>query len=99
MAKDLNRVVQGASVSGDEEVRPINPVFLRRLVTGSVRGSPRMGLEGWWSSPAGVTARSIACSGHAGGSNKCALHNTVRENDRGIPPRCISCDTEYRSAP
>ena len=63
------------------ELPPMPPTFKARLVTGSVKGSARMGLQLWWASE-GVKARTEACRE----GNRCGVYSREDQLDAGKAP-------------
>ena len=58
------------------ELPPMPPTFKARLVTGSVKGSKRMGLQLWWASE-GVKAHTEACRD----GNRCGVYSREDQLD------------------
>ena len=64
--------------------------FKARLVTGSVKGSQRMGLQLWWASE-GVKARTEACRE----GNRCGVYSREDQLDAGKAPKCAHCNAAH----
>ena len=68
--------------------------FSERLVTPSIKGSKRMGLQLWWASE-GVKARTEACRE----GNRCGVYSREDQLDTGKAPKCAHCNAAHYRTP
>ena len=87
MCNGLWKKVTGTAAQDEPPTMP--SAFKERLITASIRGSPRMGLKLWWSSE-GVAYRVLACKP----GNRCGISATVEKFDAGEAAKCDHCNAQ-----